>query len=334
MELLQISWFVLVGVLLTGYAVLDGFDLGAGLIFLLSRKDGDRRTILNSIGPVWDGNEVWLLTGGGALFAAFPAVYATVFSGMYLALVLLLLALILRAVSIEVRGKSDDPVWRSAWDTAFGAGSLVAALLFGVALGNIMCGIPLDGQGNYTGGFFDLLNPVSLAVGLCGLFMLITHGTLYVAVKSEGELHERAGTLAVRVWAVYLVTWLAASVTTITHNLDLLPNYSRLPVLWLVPAGALAAIVATVVLIRRGSFITAFIASGLSIALNMAIVGTALFPRLVPSPGSPERSLTAFNASSSQNTLTVMLVIAAIGMPLVLGYTVFAYRTFKGKVGE
>jgi cytochrome d ubiquinol oxidase subunit II len=332
MTTLQTLWFLLVGILLAGYAILDGMDLGAGFWHLFTRKDGDRRTILNSIGPFWDGNEVWLLTGGGALFAAFPPVYATVFSGFYLALMLLLVALISRAVSIEFRSKVEDPTWRKVWDTAFSLGSIVAGLLLGVALGNIMRGIPLDAAGNYTGSFFGLLNPFSLVVGLTGLAMLAVHGAVYIALKAPGDLSATAAGWGKKTSYVYIALYIVASIWSVAANAHLRENFSSLPVLWLLPVLALASMVAIPILLAKGSLFKALLASSAAIALNFATVGAGLFPRLVPSLGDPALTLTAANSSSTEKTLLVMLIVALIGMPIVLVYTIYSYRTFKGKV--
>jgi cytochrome d ubiquinol oxidase subunit II len=329
---LQTAWFLLVGVLLTGYAILDGFDLGVGFWHLFTREDRDRRVLLNAIGPVWDGNEVWLLTGGGALFAAFPHVYATVFSGFYLALMLVLLALILRAVALEFRSREDSPRWRAAWDWAFALGSSLAALLLGVALGNILRGLPLDAQMNFTGSFFTLLNPYALVIGLLGFAMLATHGALYLVLKSEGDLAARARGWALKAWVAYLLLFVLALVITPITQPHLMQNYRADAVLWVVPALAGVAVILIGVFHRREQSRLAFLASCVSIAGLMALVGVGLFPSLVPALGDPALNLTIANASSSALTLKTMLILALIGMPLVLVYTVWIYCTFSGKV--
>lgn len=332
MTTLQIIWFLLVGVLLGGYALLDGFDLGAGFWHLFTKGDEQRRKVINAIGPVWDGNEVWLLTGGGALFAAFPPVYATVFSGFYLAMMLVLLALMFRAVAIEFRSKEEGKGWRQAWDVAFALGSILAAVLFGVAVGNVLRGIPLDGDGNFTGTFFGLLNPYSLVFGLLSLAMVATHGALYLVLKTDGELAERAKGWATKASIPYMVLFLAAAAWTVTAQPHLMENYGTAPYLWALPALALAGMIGIPVLTRKGAHGKAFIASSLAIAGLMGTAGAGLFPRWVPALGDLERSLTIFNSSSSELTLKTMLVLALIGMPLVIGYTIFIYRVFRGKV--
>jgi cytochrome d ubiquinol oxidase subunit II len=327
MTTLQLVWFLLVGVLLVGYAILDGFDLGVGFWSLFTRDDRDRRRLLQSIGPVWDGNEVWLLTAGGALFAAFPPVYATVFSGFYLAMMLVLLGLIMRATAIEFRSQVDSPAWRRAWDRAFAVGSILPALLFGVAIGNLVRGLPLNEAGNYTGGFFALLNPYSLLVGLTGLAMFVTHGALWIALKTRGDQADQARAWAGKAWIVYLVLFLVTSAWSLAAM-----QRGSLAVPIVATVVALAAIVGIRVLSRAGADGKAFLASSVSIAALFGAIGGTLYPNLVPASNDPALSLTLVNASSSQNTLGAMLVVAVIGMPLVLGYTVWIYRTFAGRL--
>ncbi|MFH2000816.1 MAG: cytochrome d ubiquinol oxidase subunit II [Planctomycetota bacterium] len=329
---LQSTWFLLIGVLLTGYAILDGFDLGVGFWHLFTRGDKERRTLLNAIGPVWDGNEVWLLTGGGAIFAAFPHVYATVFSGMYLALMLVLLALIFRAVSLEFRSKDPSPRWRSAWDVAFSLGSMLPALLFGVAVGNILRGLPLDESMNYTGSFFTLLNPYALVVGLIGFSMFATHGALYLVLKTEGDLANRARTWARKAWMVFVLLFLVGNVLTFATQSRLLANYNETPLLWVIPVLAFGAIILTGIFNRTGADGKAFLFSCISILGLITLCAVALFPNMVPALGRPELSLTITNASSSALTLKTMLILALIGMPIVIGYTIWVYRIFSGKV--
>jgi len=332
MSVLQVIWFFLIGVLLTGYAILDGFDLGVGFWYLFTRKDEKRRVLLNAIGPVWDGNEVWLLTGGGAIFAAFPHVYATVFSGFYLALMLVLFALIFRAVSVEFRSSAPSRRWRKGWDIAFAVGSIIPALLFGVAFGNILRGLPLDDAKNFVGTFLTLLNPYALLIGLVGFAMFATHGALYLVLKTEDNLAQQAANWARKAWGVYLGLFVVASAVTVIAQPRLLNNYKSVPVLWLLPLFALGTIIMIGVFSKRGEQIKAFIASALSIAGLMAMSGAALFPNLVPALGKPEWSLTVMNASSSSLTLKTMFILVLVGMPVVIVYTVWVYRTFAGKV--
>lgn len=327
MIFLQISWFFLIGVLLIGYAILDGFDLGVGVLHLFTKKDEHRRTLMKSIAPVWDGNEVWLLTGGGAIFAAFPPVYASVFSGFYLALMLVLTGLIFRAVSVEFRNKVESESWRKMWDLAFSIGSILPALLFGVALGNLVRGLELDADGNYIGGFFALLNPYSLLVGVTGLAMFALHGALWIVLKTDGELQEQARGCIRKVWVAYLVLFLAVSVWSLSA-------YQRDSMILAVLASliALAGIIGIRVFSTAKKDGMAFFSSAFTILALFGAVGASMFPNLVPASNDPELSLTLYNASSSQNTLTVMLILALLGMPLVIGYTIYIYRLFAGKV--
>jgi cytochrome bd ubiquinol oxidase subunit II len=329
---LNTIWFGLFGVLIIGYAILDGFDLGVGVLALFGKSDHERRLHLNAIGPIWDGNEVWLLTGGGALFAAFPAVYATVFSGFYLALMLLLVFLIGRAVSFEFRSKVESPTWRRVWDLAFGLGSLGPALLYGVAVGNIMRGVPLDERGSFAGTFLGLLNPYALLLGVLGLVMFVTHGALYMALKSDGELQRRMKRWASRGWVGWVVLYLAATGATWAFAPHLVAGTLGRPLLWIALLLVVGGLALQPLLLRGGRLLASFLASSVAIAGSTMLVGVSLYPRLVPALGDLDRSLTIYNASSTPRTLTAMLVIALIGMPIVIGYTIFIYRVFKGKV--
>jgi cytochrome d ubiquinol oxidase subunit II len=330
---LQMIWFLLIGVLLVGYTILDGYDLGAGFWHLFAKKEEHKTQILNSVGPFWDGNEVWLLTGGGALFAAFPHVYATVFSGFYLALMLVLLALICRAVSIEYRNKVDSPGWKRTWDLLFGLGSALPALLFGVALGNVLRGIPLNESHTFTGNFFTLLNPYALLFGLTGLAMFMTHGAVYIAMKSDKDLGELAGKWAKASWLIYLVLFVVLNISTIVFKRHLgLDN----PIIGLNTVIAIFVLVDIMLLgfaMRRGEFGRAFLMSSIGMAGLWLMVGVGLFPNIVYALDAPEYNLTITNASSSRLTLQTMFIIALIGMPFVIGYTIWAQRALGGKVG-
>jgi len=332
MSVYQTLWFFLVGVLLTVFAILDGFDLGVGFWHLWTNKDEDRRLLFRSVGPFWDGNEVWLLTGGGALFAAFPPVYATVFSGFYMAMMLVIIALILRAVSGEFRSAEESATWRKIWDVCFSLGSILAALLFGVALGNILRGIPMDADGNYTGTFLTLLNPYALLIGVLGLAMLAFHGAIFITMKASNDLEPRAHGWATRSGIVYIVLYIAAVAATIAGQKHLLENYNRLPILWLIPIVALCFIIGAVFYLKRGRKGMAFASSSFSIAGMMSLAGAGLFPRLVPALQKPDLSLTAWNSSSSELTLRTMLILALIGVPVVAAYTIWVYRIFRGKM--
>jgi cytochrome d ubiquinol oxidase subunit II len=329
---LNIIWFLLVAVLLIGYAILDGFDLGVGVLHLFTKNEEEKRINLNAIGPVWDGNEVWLLTGGGALFAAFPIVYATVFSGFYLALMLLLLALIFRAVSFEFRGKVQSEKWKKTWDAAFGLGSLLPALLFGVAIGNILRGIPIDQNGMFTGNFFGLLNPYSILVGLLSLVLFTMHGTIYMTMKSNGNQLERMKNIAPRLWIAFVVLYVLATLYSFFEAGYLFESVLSNVLFWILFILMLVAIIYLPVALKSEKFGRAFFTSAFTIACMMGLMAVSLFPRLVPSVTDLAYSLTIYNASSTQRTLFTMLIIALIGMPFVIGYTIFIYRAFKGKV--
>ncbi len=329
---LNTIWFILIGVLLTGYAILDGFDLGVGSLHLLAKNDLERRILINSIGPVWDGNEVWLVTGGGALFAAFPHVYATVFSGFYTAFMLLLFMIIFRAVSIEFRSKVETAGWRNTWDRAFSVSSFVIALLMGVALGNIVIGVPLDANFEPLFGLLDLLNPYSILIGLTTVVMFMMHGSLFLTVKTEGELNEKAKRWAKNSYFYFVACYLATTILTVIYVPHMTAPFNSNPVLYAIPLINLLAIANIAREHFRGKPLRAFISSGVNIACLMALFAVGLFPDIVISSPAPENSLNVYNAASSPRTLETMLIIALIGMPLVIGYTIFIYRIFRGKV--
>ena len=328
----NLLWFVLVGVLFSGYAMLDGFDLGVGTLILGIKDDHERRMFYNAIGPVWDGNEVWLVTGGGALFAAFPAVYATVFSGFYLAFMLLLFALIFRAVAIEFRSKEPWTWWRRWWDRGFCAGSTGAGLLIGVAMGNIVWGVPLDSRGEFAGTFLSLLHPYALLMGVTTVALFMMHGALYLHMKTEGTLQVR-----VREWInPLIITFIVCYSLTTLATLLYVPRMTQI----LREQPALFAVVILLVLaianlpreIHRGRDGAAFLSSCATMLLLMALFGLGMFPNMVYSLPEPAYSLTAYNAASTAKTLKIMTLIAAIGVPIVLTYTVTVYYIFRGKV--
>lgn len=328
---LQIAWFLLFFVLIAGYAVLDGFDLGVGVLHFSHRTEEERRLSINAIAPVWDGNEVWLLTGGGALFAAFPPVYATVFSGFYLALMLVLVGLILRAVSMEFRGKVDSPRWRAAWDVAFGVGSFLPALLFGVAVGNLLRGLPLDASGEFAGTFLGLLNPFALLCGVLGLVMFVTHGAVWLAYRTTGDLQDRMLRMASRTWWAWVALFVLASAYGRFEAPWLYAVTFERPVFWTMLALVAVSLGVTPALLAQRQPLKALLATGTAVAATVGVGASALYPNLVPSLGGGV-SLTIANSSSSPLTLQVMLVIALIGVPIVLGYTAFLYRVFRGPV--
>jgi len=329
---LNTIWFILVGVLFTGYAVLDGFDLGIGALHLFTKDDTERRTLLNSIGPVWDGNEVWLVTGGGALFAAFPNVYATVFSGFYLAFVLLLVALIFRAVAIEFRSKQPMRWWRQMWDIGFSAGSISSALLIGVAMGNIAWGVPIDANGEFAGTFLGLLKPYPLLLGVTTVALFMMHGAIYGLMKTEGALHDK-----LRGWAMNSIIFfvICAAITTMATLLYVPHMAARVrenPWLFSIALANMLAIANIPREFYHGRDWKAFLSSCATMITLMALFGVNQYPYLVFSQPNPENSLTIFNAASSPKTLGIMLIIACIGVPVVIAYTVCIYWIFRGKV--
>lgn len=329
---LNTIWFGLVGVLFAGYAILDGFDLGVGSLHLFTSADEERRIMINSIGPVWDGNEVWLVTGGGALFAAFPMVYATAFSGFYIAMIFLLFTLIFRAVAIEFRSKQPGRRWRQIWDISFSISSILSGLIIGVALGNVAKGIPLDTQFEYTGGFFDLLNPYALLVGITTVALFMMHGAIYVVIKTEGELHDKIrGWInnAIIFFAICYVTMTMATLLYMPHMTETMKSY---PILFVLPILNMLAIANIPREIHHGKDWRAFLSSCASVLALLALFGIGMYPYMIYSLPNPENSLTIYNSASSSRTLKIMLIIALIGMPLVLTYTIAVYRIFRGKV--
>ena len=332
---LNIIWFILVGVLIIGYAILDGFDLGVGVIHLFTKKEEEKRINFNAIGPVWDGNEVWLLTGGGALFAAFPIVYATVLSGFYIAFMLLLTALILRAVSFEFKKYVVSPGSKKMWDWAFGLGSLIPALLYGVAIGNVMRGLPvelIDGKITSSISFIGLLNPYSLLIGILSLVLFTMHGAIYLTLKSDGEQQERASNWANKSWILFVVLYILATIATFFVAPYLFNGVLKNFLFWMLFVVMFVSLIYIPMSIKLKKFGMAFLSSSILIAMVTLLFALSLFPRLVPSSIDLANSLTIYNASSTQRTLETMLIIALIGMPIVIAYTIFIYRTFKGKV--
>ncbi len=330
--ILQIVWFVLVGVLFAGYAILDGFDLGVGMLHLFVHEDGDRRLLLNSIGPVWDGNEVWLVTGGGALFAAFSAVYATLFSGLYLVLMLLLLGLIFRGVSIEFRSKEPMIWWRRSWDIAFFAGSLIVTLLLGAFVGNLARGMPLGPHGWFIGSFWSLLNPYALLVGITTVALFMMHGAIYLVMKTEGALHDRVRGWVNNAIIFFIICAVTTTMVTLLYFRRLTDPFRAHPVLFAVPLLLMLAIANVPREISRKKDFLAFLSSCAAMVLLLSVLAIGLFPNLVYARNNPALSLTVYNSSSSPHTLHVMLIIAIIGMPIVLAYTTAIYWIFRDKV--
>jgi len=332
--ILQDVWFFLWGLLWAVYFISDGFDLGIGsLLPFLGKSENDRRVMIHAMGPLWDGNEVWLLTAGGVTFAAFPAVYAVMFSSLYSALMLVLFALIIRGVSFEFRSKVESPGWRKLWNTCLFIGSLVPAILLGVAFANIFRGIPIDQKGIYHGTLFTLLNPYGLLGGILFLSLFLVHGSLWLSIKADGDLHDRAVNTAHRLWYALLVVALLFLIAT-KFATPLYDNYIAHPALFLVVLVTVAALLATKVFLKAEALWKAWFSSALTIigATFFGIIG--LYPNLFPSSINSQYSLTAHNASSSPLTLKIMLIVALIFIPIVLAYQVWTYHLFKGKVSS
>lgn len=361
-ETLRLTWWLILGVLLIGFAVMDGFDLGvAALLRVLGHNDEERRVLLETVEPVWEGNQVWFILGGGAVFAAWPFVYAVAFSGLYVAMFLLLAAFIVRPVGFGYRNKLDDPRWRNAWDWVLTISGFVPMLIFGVAFGNLFLGLPfrLDAEMrmSYDGGFFGLLSPFALLCGLLSIAMLLTHGASYAAFKADESLAARAGNVARLTALAFIVLYLAAGawlafglpgyaivseVNGAAPSNPLLKHvvaqdhwfagHTAHPAFWIAPLLALAAAAGNVALISAKRYFAAFLASSLVCTGTILSAGFALFPFLMPSSLDPNSSLTVWDASSSRNTLGIMLAVVILFLPIVLAYTSWVYRVLRGRV--
>lgn len=359
---LKFLWWLIVGVLLIGFAIMDGHDMGVGILLpFLGKNDTERRIMINTVAPHWDGNQVWFITAGGAIFAAWPFVYATAFSGMYWALLLVLFALFFRPVGFEYRSKLPHATWRQSWDLGLFAGSAVPALVFGVAFGNLLLGVPfyLDDtmRSFYTGSFWALLNPFALVCGVASLSMLTLQGASFLSHRTDGEIRQRAvkaGSIAAIALLIALTVagvivsnldgFVIKSIPDVNSSINplmkevsrqtgaWLGNYQRNPVLWAIPALAYAAALLTLLLLRSGKTLAAFVTSSVTCASVILNAGVALFPFILPSSSTPQSSLTVWDATSSLVTLRVMFVVALIFTPIVLGYTAWAYRVMRGTV--
>lgn len=362
-EIMRLIWWALLGILLIGIAVMDGFDLGAAaLLPYVARTDVERRIVINAIGPVWEGNQVWLILGGGAIFAAWPMLYATAFSGFYLAMFIVLVALIIRPVAFKFRSKLDNPRWRATWDACIAISGVVPPLIFGVAFGNVILGVPFKFDETlrmtYDGTLFGLLNPFALISGLISVAMLTLHGASYLALKASGAVLERAiavsrpMALAAIVLFVFSGVWVAFGIdgyvvtSQLTHDGPSNPmfkvvtrqagawlgNYRAYPLTLAAPVVAIAALAVTPLLlaVRRAGM--AFVASGAGVAAIIVTVGLAIFPFMLPSSLEPRASLTVWDSSSSHLTLKIMLVATVVFLPIVLAYTAWVYRVLRGPV--
>lgn len=362
---LKLIWWVFVGVLLVGFAILDGFDLGVGVLLrFVGRSDDERRVMLNSIGPTWEGNQVWFITAGGATFAAWPLVYATAFSGFYAALMLTLFALFFRPVGIEYRGKVKDPRWRNAWDWGLFVGGAVPALIFGVAFGNLLLGVPFhfdsDQRVFYTGSFFGLLNPFALLAGVVSLGMLTMHGALYLQLRTDGAVQERARRAALWCGIVFLAAFAAAGVWIATGvnafrivtmppaNSAFMPlaktveraaggwlaNYAQYPWMLSAPVLAFGGTLLALAASRAGRAGFAFVLSCLGVTGVVLTAGFALFPFIMPSSSDAKSSLTLYDAVSTHRTLQIMFWVVILFLPIVIAYTSWAYRVMRGTITE
>ncbi|MBU2878149.1 cytochrome d ubiquinol oxidase subunit II [Aliiglaciecola lipolytica] len=364
-ETLRVIWWVLIGVLLIGFAVTDGFDLGVGaLLTLIGKTDQERRVMINTIGPHWDGNQVWFITAGGAIFAAWPMIYATAFSGLYLALALTLIALWMRPLGFDYRSKLTNKKWRMMWDWALFAGGFIPALIFGVAFGNLLLGIPFELdetlKSTYTGSFFGLLTPFALLTGLVSVAMLLNHGATWLQLKSYGDLYQRARSVAVILACTSAALFALAGVYLalgvdgyqITSTIDVaatsnplhktvsvvsgawLQNYSIYPWMVVAPVLGIVAALASALFSSKGKSGWAFTASGLSIAGIILTAGFSMFPFLLPSSIMPDASLTVWDATSSFLTLQTMFIVACVFVPIVLFYTAYGFWVMRGRVKQ
>jgi cytochrome bd ubiquinol oxidase subunit II len=329
---LQSLWFLLIAILWIGYFVLEGFDFGVGMLLpVLGRDDVDRRVIMGTIGPVWDGNEVWLLVAGGATFAAFPDWYATLFSGFYLALFLMLVALIVRGVAIEYRNKHDGGRWRSVADAGIVFGSALPALLWGVAFANVVHGVPINAQGEYTGTLFTLLNPYALVGGIASLSIFLLHGAVFLTLRTTGEISGRAKATSMKLWPVATIVLFAFLAWTYANAVS---ADERGIVPGIVPISAIALVAVAGILVRGGWVGWAFAATAGAIGLVTATIFLNLYPRVLVSSTSSAYDLTIYNSSSTHYTLTVMTIVALIFTPIVLVYQAWTYWVFRARLGR
>lgn len=325
-------WYLLIGAVFSGYAILDGFDLGAGALHLFFKKEKSRRIALNAIGPVWDGNEVWLVIGGGALFAGFPVVYATLFSAMYVPFMLFLAFLIFRAVSIEFRSKEPMAWWRKMWDISYSVSSVMLALLLGIVLGNVLQGFPIGPDLEFSGNWLKFINFYAILCGLTTLALFSMHGAIYLVMKTEGRLFAKLTRLVKRALIFFVTTFGITTLYTLIYIPHLSDRFQSNPTLFVIPLLAFLAIANIPRLISKKSYAWAFVFSSLTVSLLLVLVAIELYPVLILSTADAANSITIYNASASQKSLGIMLTFAAVGIPLVASYTAFVFWTFRGKV--
>lgn len=325
-------WFLVFGAVISGYAILDGFDLGAGALHLFLKKETSRRIALNAIGPVWDGNEVWLVIGGGALFAGFPVAYAAIFSAFYLPAIIFLIGLIWRAVAIEFRSKEPGKLWRMIWDVIYSFACIVVTLSLGLMLGNVAMGLPLNEQKEFTGNFISFFNPFSIMVAFTTLALFMTHGAIYLAMKTENRLYTKLTILAKNFNVFFLVAFGLTTLYTLLYIPHLSDRIRSNPIFFIFPAIMFLAIANIPRQLKKGNYRFAFISSSITIASLLLAVAVEVFPNLVYASNDVKNSITINNAASSPKTMKTLLLIALIGTPLVGIYTSFVFWTFKGKV--
>lgn len=330
---LDIVFYLVIGLCVVFYTILDGFDLGVGMLHIFTKKDEERRLFLNAIGPVWDGNEVWLVVVGGALFAGFPEVYATLFSGFYNICMALLFGLIFRAVAIEFRSKQPSTTWRNTWDIAFSIASLMIAFGVGLVLGNLVQGIPLDAHKDYVGTFGEFFGPYPVLLGITSVALFMMHGSIYLVMKTEGELHNRLREWVTRCIIFFAVCYITTSFATLIYMPHMVDRIREFPWLFLIGIAAFLALANVPRELNRKRDGMAFVSSCAGIALLVLLYGIGTFPVFVRSTIDPENySLTVFNSSSSLLTMKVLMIIVIVGVPLILGYGTYIYRVFRGKV--
>lgn len=330
---LEILFYLVIIVSIICYAMLDGFDLGVGMLHLFTRTDLDRRIFMNAIGPVWDGNEVWLVVVSGALFAGFPDVFATLFATFYIPVMILLVGLIFRAVSIEFRSKGHSKAWRATWDLFFGGASFIIAFGIGLVLGNLIEGLPLNETHDFVGTFFFFFRPYPLLLGVTTTLLFTMHGSIYLVMKTDGELRDTLRTWVPRCIALFIAIYLVLSLVTITEKTHMIERMLQMPLLFVIPLAAFVAILSIPLLMRKKRDGLAFVTSSLSIALLLSLFAIGSYPYMIRSTIEPKtNSLLIGNSASSPLTLKVLLIIVAIGIPFVLGYGFYIYRIFRGKV--
>ncbi|AKD53745.1 cytochrome d ubiquinol oxidase subunit II [Spirosoma radiotolerans] len=325
-------WFLLIGALITGYGILDGFDLGAGAIHLFFRKEDSRRIALNAIGPVWDGNEVWLVIGAGSLFAAFPLVYGTILSVFYLPFILFLAAIIFRAISIEFRSKETMTWWRQLWDVSFCISSIVISLLLGLILGNLIQGIPINAKHEFVGRLRDFFNPYALLIAVTVLSLFMMHGAMYLIMKTEDRIFARLTIIANNTSKFFILCFIATSLTTLIYVPHMTAIFKQYPELFILPITAVLIVLNIRRSIEKRQYGRGFISSSITTALLLILFAMGLYPNLVLSSIDPKGHISIYEAASSDGSLRTMLLFAAVGMPLVATYTLFIFWTFRGKV--